>query len=59
MAASVLVDASFLVTLLNAREFNNAWAEAEARRLSTTLENMRARFGSIPFAGASSLRSSQ
>ncbi len=32
MAASVLVDASFLVTLLNIREFNNSWAEDQARR---------------------------
>jgi predicted nucleic acid-binding protein len=33
MAASVLVDASFLVTLLNIREFNHAWAEDQATRL--------------------------
>ena len=32
MAVSVLVDASFLVTLLNVREFNNAWAEDQAKR---------------------------
>jgi predicted nucleic acid-binding protein len=32
MAASVLVDASFLVTLLSRREFNHRWAADQARR---------------------------
>jgi uncharacterized protein len=32
MAASVIVDASFLVTLLSRREMHHAWADAQARR---------------------------
>jgi uncharacterized protein len=32
MAASVIVDASFLVTLLNPREPNHPWADRQARR---------------------------
>jgi uncharacterized protein len=32
MAASVLVDASFLVTLLSHRETNHRWADAQARQ---------------------------
>ena len=32
MAASVIVDASFLVTLLNRRETNNHWAADKARQ---------------------------
>jgi uncharacterized protein len=31
MAASVIVDASFLITLLSRREGNHAWAEGQAR----------------------------
>ena len=31
MAASVIVDASFLITLLSRREGNHAWAESQAR----------------------------
>jgi predicted nucleic acid-binding protein len=32
MAASVIVDASFLITLLNRREYNQPWAAAQAVR---------------------------
>jgi uncharacterized protein len=32
MAASVIVDASFLVTLLSRRERNHGWADRQARR---------------------------
>ena len=34
MAASVLVDAGFLVALLSRRDANHAWAVAQARRFS-------------------------
>jgi predicted nucleic acid-binding protein len=32
MAASVIVDASFLITLLSRREFHHRWADDQARR---------------------------